>query len=81
MKASDMKAGTVYSYAKVGLITPVAWFTEREEVIFRDMLDGTEKNSRGGLVLALLLSKSQTAVGELLRLSGDEEVHKAFGIY
>jgi len=27
------------------------------------------------------LAKSQTAVGELLRLSGDEEVHKAFGIY
>lgn len=81
MKASEMRPGAVYSHAKLGLISPVSWFTEREELVFRDMLDGAETNSRGAGFLVLLLSKSKPSVGELFRISGDEEVHKAFGIY
>ena len=81
MKASEMTPGTVYSHAKHGLLTLVSWYTEREEIILRDMLDGAEGNGRSGRLLVLILSKSRSNTGELLRLSGDEEVHKAFGVY
>lgn len=81
MKAGEMKPGTVYSHPKLGLVSPVSWYMEREEVILRDMLDGTESNGRGSGLLVLLLSKSNPSAGELLRVSGSDEVHKAFGIY
>lgn len=81
MKAAEMKPGTVYSHPKLGLVSPVSWYMEREEVILRDLFDGTESNGRGSWLLVLLLSKSHSGAGELLRVSGADEVHKAFGVY